>query len=51
MLIGVNAFIAATGVIPGFLLGDDIIDRPLEAGEMIHVGVITRKDYRLTRFA
>ena len=31
-----------------YLRGEDIISIPLEVNEVIHIGVITRKDYRPT---
>ncbi|MFF2483926.1 LysR family transcriptional regulator [Paenibacillus sp. NPDC058071] len=45
LLIGVNAYIIATGVFPSLLHGDDITAVPLEVDEIIQVGTITHKDY------
>ena len=35
-------------VFASYLRGDDIISIPLEVNEVIHIGVITHKDYRPT---
>ncbi len=47
-LMEVNAYIITTGVLPSFLHGRDIIAVPLDAGEIMTVGVLRHADRRLS---
>ena len=45
LLIGLDAYLIATGVFPSDLHSKDILPVPLEAEEIIRVGTVTRKDH------
>ncbi len=47
-MIGLNAYTVSTGVFPKHLHGDDIVAVPLNADELINVGVIKHKDLTLS---
>ena len=49
LMIGVNAYTIATGVLPSYLHGEAIVAVPLQVDEWIHVGMITRRDVILSR--
>lgn len=47
-LIGLNAYIISTGVLPKYLHGDDIISRILNVDEQITIGVLKHKDLTIS---
>lgn len=51
LVIGLNGYTVSTGVIDGELNGQEIIARPLNVEESIRVGIITRKNTVLSRYA
>ena len=50
-LMGLDAYIITTGILPSYLHGRDIIARPLEVDEIITVGVVRHTDRRTSEIA
>lgn len=50
LAVGLNGYTVSTGIISKELNGENIIARPLQVDEMIHVGIITQKDMSLSRY-
>ena len=48
LMTGTDGYTISSGICPSYLRGEDIISIPLEVNEVIHIGVITHKDYRPT---
>lgn len=51
LLIGLNGFTVSSGVISEELNGKNIVARPLEYNEIMKVGIITKKNLVLSRYA
>lgn len=51
LLIGLNGFTVSSGVISEELNGKHIVARPLELNEKMHIGIITKKNLALSRYA
>lgn len=49
LMVGTNGYTISSGICPSYLRGEDIISIPLTVDEVIHIGVITHRDYRPTR--
>jgi DNA-binding transcriptional LysR family regulator len=49
LLIGLDAYVVSTGVLPSHLHSEQIIALPLDTDEVIRVGVVTHKDVPLSR--
>lgn len=50
LAVGLNGYTVSTGIISKELNGENIIARPLDVNETIHVGIITPKDMLLSRY-
>lgn len=50
LLIGLNGFTVCSGVIDNKLNGDNIISRPLVADCRMQIGMVIRKDIKLSRY-
>ena len=48
LMTGTNAYTISSGMCPSYLRGDSIVSIPLEVDEIIRIGVISRKDSRLS---
>lgn len=48
LMVGTNGYTISSGICPSYLRGEDIISIPLDVDEVIHIGVITHKNYRPT---
>lgn len=48
LMCGTDGYTISSGICPAYLRGEEIISIPLEVDEVIRIGVITHKDYRLT---
>ncbi len=51
LLIGLNGFTVSSGVISEELNGKHIVARPLELNGKMHIGIITKKNLALSRYA
>lgn len=51
LLIGLNGFTVSSGVISEELNGKHIVARPLELNEKMNIGIITKKNLALSRYA
>lgn len=51
LVIGLNGYTVSSGVIDSALNGETIIARPLLAKEQMHIGVLTKKNVSLSRYA
>lgn len=51
LLIGLDGFTVSSGVISKELNGEHIIARPLELPEKMKIGIITKKNFSLSRYA
>ena len=49
LMVGTDGYTISSGICPAYLRGDEIISIPLEADELIRIGVITHRDYRPTK--
>ena len=48
LMCGTDAYTISSGMCPAYLRGDEIISIPLDVDEVIRIGVIAHKDYKLT---
>ena len=48
LMTGTDAYTISSGMCPSYLRGDSIVSIPLEVDEVIRIGVISRKDNRLS---
>lgn len=48
LMTGTNAYTISSGMCPSYLRGDSIVSIPLDVDEIIRIGVISRKDSRLS---
>ena len=51
LLIGLDGFTVSSGVISKELNGENIVARPLEIDEKMRIGIITKKNFVLSRYA
>ncbi len=50
LVIGLNGYTVSSGVISKELNGEQIVARPLDVNEHMNIGVITRKNIKMSRF-
>ena len=48
LMCGTDGYTISSGICPAYLRGEEIISIPLDVDEVIRIGVIAHKDYRLT---
>ena len=51
LLIGLNGYTVSSGVISEELNGPNIISKPLDVSEYMNIGIITKKDIILSKYA
>ena len=51
LVIGLNGFTVSSGIIDQKLNGENIIARPLDAGDIMRIGILKRKSVLLSRYA